>query len=313
MISLVCILLLCLVSCTQATSIDSLKPEQHLAVGAMQAKESAQVVTKDTSAPANQIYKSSAPKRKVLNPEEREKPFLNVFFERKTLSTMEFDQLKERKDECLKNNDKETAIKYLERMIHLKTDLNELKSLMLEMAQLLYDKKDYAKSSQMFTEFALLYPGSDEVEMAMYQAIISNSNLMLDAERDQSKTIETLELAQKFLERPSFNQYKKEVEVIERQCEERLLESNINIFNFYLSRGNFVAANARLDCIKNEFASKHIPDITTRLASLDKCYADATVNLKGLPGSINADGLSLAVAAQEQKDGMQKQPCDATV
>jgi tetratricopeptide (TPR) repeat protein len=207
----------------QATSTDSLEPEKGSAIQAVESKELMMVVANDVPSPVRQ----QPAKRKVLRPEEREKPFLNVLFEHKTLSTMNFDELKEKKDECLKNNDMETAIKYLDRMMHLKTDLNELKSLMLEMAQMLFDKKDYAKASQMFNKFALLYPGSDEVELAMYQAIISNSNLMLDAEHDQSKTIETKELAQAFLERPSFTHYKKEVEIIAKQCDERLLESDI--------------------------------------------------------------------------------------
>jgi outer membrane assembly lipoprotein YfiO len=162
---------------------------------------------------------------------------------------------------------------------------------MLEMAHLLFDVRDYTKASQMFNEFALLYPGCDEVESAMYQAIVSTSNLMLDAEHDQSKTIEVLELTQKFLERTSFTHYKKEVEVIASQCEERLLESDINIFNFYISRGNYVAANTRLESIKKEYTQKPIADVATRLACLDKCYADATVNIK-LPE------LTTAVAVQ---------------
>jgi outer membrane assembly lipoprotein YfiO len=301
MISLVYIMLLCASCYVQATSTDSLEPEKGSAIQAVESKELMMVVANDVPSPVRQ----QPAKRKVLRPEEREKPFLNVLFEHKTLSTMNFDELKEKKDECLKNNDMETAIKYLDRMMHLKTDLNELKSLMLEMAQMLFDKKDYAKASQMFNKFALLYPGSDEVELAMYQAIISNSNLMLDAEHDQSKTIETKELAQAFLERPSFTHYKKEVEIIAKQCDERLLESDINVFNFYMSRGNYVAANTRLEGIKKDFSSKPMPDITTRLACLDKCYADATVNIK-------SQELTTEIAAQE-KEALPEQPTEQTV
>lgn len=291
MISLVYILLLCAGCSLQATSTDNLKPEEGSAILAVEAKELLLMVPTDVHSPVKQPAKQ---KRKVLKQEEREKPFLNVFFEHKTLSAMNFDELKERKDECLKNNDTETAIKYLERMIHLKTDLDGLKGLIYEKAQLLFDKRDYDKASQMFNEFVLLYPGSDEVELAMYRAIVSTFNLMLDAEHDQSKTIETKELAQTFLERPSFTHYKKDVEVIARQCDERLLESDINVFNFYMSRGNYVAANTRLEGIKKDFTSKPIPDIATRLASLDKCYVEATVNIK-------SNELTTAVAAQEQE------------
>jgi hypothetical protein len=48
-----------------------------------------------------------------------------------------------------------------------------------------------------------------------------------------------------------------------------------------------------------------MPDITTRLACLDKCYADATVNIK-------SQELTTEIAAQE-KEALPEQPTEQTV
>ena len=61
------------------------------------------------------------------------------------------------------------------------------------------------------------------------------------------------------------------------KCEERLLESEINIFNFYLKRGNYVAAKTRLATIKQAYLRKTIPDVAMRIANLETNYANATI------------------------------------
>lgn len=207
-------------------------------------------------------------------------PSTTSIFSKKTISTMNFEELKKSKEENVQAGDKKTAIKYLERMVPQCTDLDELKCIMLELAQLLYETESYTKAAKMYNEFTLLYPGSDEVELAMYKAIVSNFQLILDAEHDQTKTVETQEQAQAFLERPLFTRYKNEVQDILIKCEERLLESEINIFKFYLMRGNTIAANSRLEGIKKTYITKNLPDFQMKLAGLEQRYADVMGDLK---------------------------------
>ena len=218
----------------------------------------------------------------------KQAPVTSTIFAKKTLSTMNFDELKKSKDGLVKSGDKKTALKYLERMNRVCSDLGELKKIMLELAQLLYDTGDYAKASKMYHDFTLLYPGSDEVEFAMYQAIISSFMQIRDAEHDQTNTVETKELAQAFLDRASFVTYKKEIEEIAVKCEERLLESEINIFNFYLKRGNYLAAKTRLSTIKQTYLEKSMPDVQMRIAVLEKNYANVTNILETVPTTVVA-------------------------
>ncbi|HML19418.1 MAG TPA: outer membrane protein assembly factor BamD [Candidatus Dependentiae bacterium] len=238
-----------------------------------------QPVTKTEGSEARMVPAGQPHTEQAKKPEEKKESSFWSFFTKRTMSDMSYEELKARKDELLKT-DKKTAIKYLERMSHMHTDYNELKNITLELAQLLFETEDYAKASKMYHDFTLLFPGSDEAEFALYQAILASFNMILDPEHDQSKTIETQELAQTFLERSSFTAYKKEVEEIILKCQKRLLESEINIFNFYIKRGNFVAAKSRLSAIKLAYGDSKIPDLTACFEGLDATYAVAAADFE---------------------------------
>jgi outer membrane assembly lipoprotein YfiO len=196
---------------------------------------------------------------------------------KKTLSHMNFLELKKSKDELTKSGNTTTAIKYLEKMVPLCNDLNELRVIMLEYANLLYETGSFDKASKMYNEFTVLYPGSDEVEEAMYRAVLCTFQLTLDAEHDQTKTLETCELAKTFLDRESFTNFKNDVETILSKCEERLFESEMNIYKFYMGRGNYVSATKRLSGIKEIYLNKTIPDIQMRVAALEADLTAATL------------------------------------
>lgn len=272
MIGFVLLLSLLTGSLVQACSDMGSRSEQKPTVGAIKHDELAKVVTDDKAKPPAKKEKKAT----KVSEAAKQTPVTSTIFAKKTLSTMNFEELKKSKEELAKSGNKKTAIKYLERMVPICSDLNELKTIMLELAQLLYETEDYTKASKMYHEFTLLYPGSDEVEYAMYQAITSTFKLTLDAEHDQTKTVEAKELAQAFLDRSSFATYKKDVEAIAVQCEERLLESETNIFNFYMKRGNYVAAKTRLSTIKQAYVGKLIPDVGMRIANLENDYVNAT-------------------------------------
>lgn len=210
-------------------------------------------------------------KRTLIKPKENQ--VTSTASSQKTLSHLNYQELKKNKEELVKKGNKTTAIKYLEKMVPLCTDLEELKGIMLELAQLFFETGVFDKAAKMYQEFTLLYPGAQEVELAMYQAIVANFKLILDAEHDQTKTLEAKELAETFLKRITFTTYKKEVEQILSQCEERLFESEVIAFNFYISRSNDTAAKKRLygeKGIKETYLKKSIPNIQERVASLEE-------------------------------------------
>lgn len=169
------------------------------------------------------------------------------------LSEMTYDELKEEKKKLIAKGNTEIAIKYIEKMVPLCSDLGELSDLMLELADLLFDSGDLAKAERLYAEFASMYPGHKKAEYASYKAIICSYWATLDHQRDQSKTKETIERAEAFLKNKAvFATYANQVDEILYACREKLLESEMAIFHYYMQREDYVAAQTRLDNMEKE-------------------------------------------------------------
>lgn len=243
--------------------------------------------------PTIQLKNDSAPQKKVCRAKRLRDERKKKRAERKTMSHMAFEELKKEKNAKVAANDKEGAVRYLEKMQVLCNDLTELKSIMLELADFLFELEAYSKAADNYNKFTVLYPGSDEVEYAMYRAIVSNFKLTLDAEHDQSKTMETKELAQKFLERGDlFTKHNKEVEKILADCDEKLLATEENIARFYMKRGSIKSAQHRVDGMKKDFLDKNIPDVTIRIAKLESELGAQQLAIE--PPKLASDTLLLA-------------------
>lgn len=195
------------------------------------------------------------------------------------LSDIPYEKLKEEKERLLIKNKKHEATKYLERMVALCTDHKESCLLLLELADLYFDLKDFTKAEKTYNEFALLYPGNLKLEYVKYRAIFCASELTLDAEHDQTKTQETVRLANEFLKKRDFSTYKSEVEKILTSCQEKLLESEANIFSFYLKRESYTSAHTRLENIMKEY-TPHLPTHEPRMLEMQYQLALAESNFE---------------------------------
>lgn len=172
----------------------------------------------------------------------------------KTIKTMNNMERAEAKSRYLTEKNNDSAVKVLELMLKDSTDLNERRGIMLELADLYFDTKAFAKAGAMYKEFAKYYSGSDKAEYALYRATVCAFNMIASAEKDQTKTIEAIDLAKSFLERAEiFSTYAPEVEKMLGLCQERLFESEMNVVNFYISRSRLVSAAKRIDGVRKEF------------------------------------------------------------
>jgi len=172
----------------------------------------------------------------------------------KKISDLEYKELKKEKERQIARGDKYLAIKYLERMAPLCSDLGERAAILLELADLLFETKHMVKAERLYLEFMNLFPGDERTEYAHYRALVCCFDQISDYYRDQTKTQEAVELAQQFLSRKEvFVKYTTEVVGILQQCHEKLLESEMNIFNFYLKQGKMLAAETRLKNIEKEY------------------------------------------------------------
>lgn len=180
---------------------------------------------------------------------------------KKTIKTMNLQELEQKKNELIAANDKLTAIKYAEKMIPMCNDLDERGVIMLELADLYFDTGNLKRAETLYKEFAALYPnykinGEDLTEKALYKEIMCAFFSILDADRDQTKTKETIALTDAFLGRAVFTTYKKDVENIKKQCCRRNIDSEIGIVNYYIHRGSVRAAEHRIAKMEQHFSTQ---------------------------------------------------------
>jgi len=198
----------------------------------------------------------------------------------KTFSKMEYEELEQAKNKQIIADNKEVAIKYLEQMLKLCDNINKLAQHLVELADLLFDCSKFGKAGKIYTEFTNLYPGSQQIEYAFYRAILCSFYQTLDAERDQTKTEETIQLIDNFLEREDiFRQYKDEVYRIQIACYQKLVASEINICTFYIKKSSYQSAQKRLDSLRTEWLPK-IPAVESQIIILEIALAEKRGNEK---------------------------------
>lgn len=165
---------------------------------------------------------------------------------RKTISDMNYDELKAAKKRYLEANNKDSALKFMQKMVPLCSDLTERGQLMLEVADTLFDLSDPEQAGTMYQEFSTMYPGHERIAYASKRAIECSFATILIPERDQTATKNTIELAQAFLKEDAFRTFHAEVQTILDACHQRLFESEVSIVQFYLHQQNIGPAQRRI-------------------------------------------------------------------
>lgn len=216
----------------------------------------------------------------------------------KTIKTMSFDELITRKNQLVAANDKITAIKYVEKLIPLCDDLEQKGLFMLEMANLQFDLGNLKKAQALYKDFKSLYPSHDKAEYAFHQEITCSFLTILDADRDQTKTKDTIELADAFLSRPAFKTYDKDVATIKRQCLQRELDSEVSVFNFYLNKGSLRAAEQRLSKIE-EIHSPKLPEAPAIITDLKVALAERKAEIFGAQAASMQNNALIAAGKNE--------------
>jgi outer membrane assembly lipoprotein YfiO len=212
------------------------------------------------------LKKSKKKKLTVADKRKRKRGYQKKYL---NMRDMTYDELKVVKAQKKKENDVENLIRYNEKMLAMCKDMHELKDITLELADLLYASGDHEKAGKLYGEFIKLYPGTQEVEYAYFRAITCCFEGILESDRDQSRTKETLELTKRFLERADvFEKHIDDVLKIKTLCCERLIESEMNIINFYMVRNCYKAVQNRLAGLQKDFANT-VDNLTPRLLTVE--------------------------------------------
>lgn len=199
----------------------------------------------------------------------------------RTYMDMEYEQLVQAKDIQKTHGNTTATIKYLEQLLKISTDVTMLSQHLLELADALFEDKQFQKSAFVYTQYCALYPGSEKQEYALYRSIMSSFACILSIDRDQSKTEEVLTLTDLFLKEEHFKVYREEVAQIQKQCYEHLAASECNICTFYLNKGSLKAAEKRLNRIRSIWLPK-LPTLEPEIIALETQMTEKKTILESL-------------------------------
>jgi outer membrane assembly lipoprotein YfiO len=190
-----------------------------------------------------------------------------------TYKEMSYQELAEAKDVQKSKGNITAAIKYLDQMMKLCSDITKLAEHLLEVADLFFQSGQYEKSARLYTEYSSLYPGSEQQEYALYRAIASSFACILSTDRDQTKTEETVALTEIFLIQDHFVTHRDKVKEIQLQCYEKLALSECNVCFFYLTRDKFNSAERRLKKLRSTWLPK-LPALEEEIVNLETALAE---------------------------------------
>jgi outer membrane protein assembly factor BamD len=110
-----------------------------------------------------------------------------------------------------------------------------------------------------YREFLQFYPTNPRADYAQYQICVAQSRAMLNAERDQTATTETIKQAQLFLEAYPNSKYRSEVQTIDRTAKDRLSEHEFVVGMYYFRNKLWGGAADRFN-----YLLAHDPEYTKR-------------------------------------------------
>jgi outer membrane assembly lipoprotein YfiO len=189
------------------------------------------------------------------------------------LDKLKYPELAKRYKEYTEKDNKEMLLKVVERMLKLCDDAKELAKLTLQAGDLYFEKGYLTEAEQYYSEFSSIFQGNEKAEYASYKSIQCSFKRTYSFDRDQTKTEETIDMVNKFLERPSFKAYTKEVEEIRTECYKKIAEREIYVCDFYIKKGSLKACERRLDTIKSDWLPR-VPGIAERVVMLEASVAD---------------------------------------
>jgi len=199
---------------------------------------------------------------------------------KKAFKDLTYEERMVLKGELIAQGRLETAVSHIEKMIPLCNNMEELRDLTLEIADLVFEAGNLSKAEGLYNKFVKHYPGDQNIEYACYKSILCSFWQTLDPENDQTKTKNTIDASQKFLERSNiFTTYNEDVSRILYACNDKLMESDISIFRSHLNRRDWGQAHHRLKLLEKEFLPI-FPDAEPKLIMLACELAEKQDNQK---------------------------------
>lgn len=223
--------------------------------------------------PINLVASSEKTKKQLKDePKKTAKPKITKKRKKKrpagTLESTDLAVLKENKDYHKENKDYYNTLKWIDRIIAVASDSDDIQNARLEQADINYQLNEYEKATENYKEYIKLYPGSRNAEYAKYKQVASNYYRLNPPDRDQTLTVDTTLLAKEYLDNAAYKQFRKEVEEILEACLVSLINAEIEIFESNLKFKNYEGAQRRLDYLNEKYVPQ-LPRIKSQIQDLE--------------------------------------------
>lgn len=196
----------------------------------------------------------------------------------KDAKTLSCEELRQAIDFCLQLEWNEKALLYLQEFLQKTKDASLIESLKLEIADLLFQMGKLIEAEQGFDQYLDLYPGSQYAEYAHYKRTICLFYQTLKTDQDQGPTRKAIQLAESYLEKGlAYKQYRSQIIDIRKQCQLMLFENEKTVFDFYMKRKSYGAANGRLAYLKQQYLQE-LPHVEPTIIQLECRLAQAQGN-----------------------------------
>ncbi len=169
------------------------------------------------------------------------------------------------------------ALIYLKQLSKTTQSSTVVKVVTLEIADVMFQNGDLKTAAKLYEEYVNLYPGDKKTAAyAEYKELLSNNALRAENDRDQTATLRTIKLADALSEKQGtfVKQYAPYVQAIKNDCVSQLYNHDVVVFDYYVKKKSFKAAELRLDNIKTNFLLKR-PDLEPSILNCEIRFAQA--------------------------------------
>ena len=246
---------------------------------------------------------------------DKSKPSITMPQEaKKRIESMTDEEALISKDYFAKIDRPETAIKCGQRYLAKSSDQKTCAQVTLDLIDLCIAAQDFEKAEKYANDYKTLYPGSAHLQDACFKEILASLALINDCERDQSKTKQTIELANDFLKTFNNSEHINKVNEALKVCYETLFESERGIIESYLKRHALTqtdhplkAAELRIASLKEalfqnvQSGSARVLDLEIKLAQIQKKDLVVQSKLQELSTKFPEFAAQKSVVAQRAK------------
>ena len=173
----------------------------------------------------------------------------------------------------IEQKNSEDAIEHLEKLVVQYPEDSEISRYKLLLADEYLNDGKLESAHQMYNNFKDFYPADEKTEYATYKSILAKFYQTLKIDCDQTNTQETIKLCKNYLNTPFMSEYKNDVIDIKNTCQQKLIDKEVYVYDYYLKRKKFDAANNRLKYLRNTFLNEN-PILEARLLYLEAKLAD---------------------------------------